>query len=101
MSTDSNSVDSITRVSTPYELTPLSFDTPYEFPRHFLPAVMEGMPRFRLFFLIKCMTHQTLNTDDSKIPLVLVACGSFSPVTYLHLRMFGNQFFCKSTLGSF
>ena len=28
--------------------------------------------------------------DDSKIPLVLVACGSFSPVTYLHLRMFGN-----------
>lgn len=29
--------------------------------------------------------------DDSKIPLVLVACGSFSPVTYLHLRMFGNN----------
>jgi nicotinamide mononucleotide adenylyltransferase len=26
--------------------------------------------------------------DDSKIPVVLVACGSFSPVTYLHLRMF-------------
>ncbi|ORE19422.1 Nucleotidylyl transferase [Rhizopus microsporus] len=26
--------------------------------------------------------------DDSKIPLVLVACGSFSPITYLHLRMF-------------
>ncbi|KAI7899326.1 uncharacterized protein BX663DRAFT_441368 [Cokeromyces recurvatus] len=26
--------------------------------------------------------------DESKIPLVLVACGSFSPVTYLHLRMF-------------
>jgi hypothetical protein len=42
MSTDSNSVDSITRVSTPYELTPLSFDMPYEFPRHFLPTVMEG-----------------------------------------------------------
>ena len=23
-----------------------------------------------------------------KTPLVLVACGSFSPITYLHLRMF-------------
>ncbi|KAN0081307.1 hypothetical protein V8E55_008931 [Tylopilus felleus] len=26
--------------------------------------------------------------DGSKQPIVLVACGSFSPVTYLHLRMF-------------
>lgn len=26
--------------------------------------------------------------DSSKTPLVLVACGSFSPITYLHLRMF-------------
>ncbi|KTW26738.1 nicotinate (nicotinamide) nucleotide adenylyltransferase [Pneumocystis carinii B80] len=26
--------------------------------------------------------------DDTKIPLVLIACGSFSPITYLHLRMF-------------
>ncbi|KAI9353754.1 hypothetical protein BDR26DRAFT_849175 [Obelidium mucronatum] len=26
--------------------------------------------------------------DPNKIPLVLVACGSYSPVTYLHLRMF-------------
>ena len=26
--------------------------------------------------------------DASKQPIVLVACGSFSPVTYLHLRMF-------------
>ncbi|KAI9568768.1 hypothetical protein HD554DRAFT_2204817 [Boletus coccyginus] len=26
--------------------------------------------------------------DPSKQPIVLVACGSFSPVTYLHLRMF-------------
>jgi len=23
-------------------------------------------------------------------PVVLVACGSFSPITYLHLRMFGT-----------
>ncbi|KAJ7594900.1 hypothetical protein C8J56DRAFT_451558 [Mycena floridula] len=26
--------------------------------------------------------------DATKTPIVLVACGSFSPVTYLHLRMF-------------
>ncbi len=26
--------------------------------------------------------------DDTKYPLVIVACGSFSPITYLHLRMF-------------
>ncbi|KAH0551410.1 hypothetical protein GP486_007374 [Trichoglossum hirsutum] len=26
--------------------------------------------------------------DPSKVPLCLVACGSFSPITYLHLRMF-------------
>jgi nicotinamide mononucleotide adenylyltransferase len=26
--------------------------------------------------------------DSSKTPLLLVACGSFSPITYLHLRMF-------------
>ncbi|KAI1074175.1 Nucleotidylyl transferase [Whalleya microplaca] len=27
-------------------------------------------------------------TSDNRTPLVLVACGSFSPITYLHLRMF-------------
>ena len=26
--------------------------------------------------------------DPRKTPIVLVACGSFSPITYLHLRMF-------------
>jgi len=26
--------------------------------------------------------------DSSKTPIVLIACGSFSPVTYLHMRMF-------------
>ncbi|KAI1499473.1 hypothetical protein F5X99DRAFT_389547 [Biscogniauxia marginata] len=26
--------------------------------------------------------------NPNRIPLVLVACGSFSPITYLHLRMF-------------
>lgn len=35
-------------------------------------------------------THRLATTllDDSKYPLVVVACGSFSPITYLHLRMF-------------
>jgi nicotinamide mononucleotide adenylyltransferase len=31
---------------------------------------------------------KTTLKDSSKTPLVLVACGSFSPITYLHLRMF-------------
>ena len=31
---------------------------------------------------------QPVLKDATKTPLVLVACGSFSPVTYLHLRMF-------------
>lgn len=30
----------------------------------------------------------TTLSDDSKFPLVIVACGLFSPITYLHLRMF-------------
>jgi nicotinamide mononucleotide adenylyltransferase len=39
----------------------------YEFPEHRLKAKMN---------------------DPEKTPLLLVACGSFSPITYLHLRMF-------------
>lgn len=39
----------------------------YHFPRHRLPTKLR---------------------DESKIPLVIVACGSFSPPTYLHLRIF-------------
>ncbi|KAL8959870.1 MAG: hypothetical protein Q9193_003335 [Seirophora villosa] len=31
--------------------------------------------------------RQCMN-DASRTPLLLVACGSFSPITYLHLRMF-------------
>lgn len=31
---------------------------------------------------------QRRQTQPDKIPLVLVACGSFSPPTLLHLRMF-------------
>ncbi|KAF8918207.1 hypothetical protein CPB85DRAFT_117189 [Mucidula mucida] len=46
-----------------------SFTNPpnYSFPHHRLNAVLR---------------------DSQKTPIVLVACGSFSPVTYLHLRMF-------------
>lgn len=35
-------------------------------------------------------SHRLATTlrDDTKYPLVVVACGSFSPITYLHLRMF-------------
>jgi nicotinamide mononucleotide adenylyltransferase len=35
-------------------------------------------------------THRlkSRQSDPSRTPLVLVACGSFSPITYLHLRMF-------------
>ncbi|TIB06253.1 hypothetical protein E3P96_00627 [Wallemia ichthyophaga] len=42
-------------------------DDGYVFPKHKLKGMME---------------------DEEKIPLVIVACGSFSPPTYLHLRMF-------------
>ncbi|KIY69497.1 Nucleotidylyl transferase [Cylindrobasidium torrendii FP15055 ss-10] len=44
-----------------------TYPTNYTFPHHRLQRVMK---------------------DSSKTPIVLVACGSFSPVTYLHLRMF-------------
>lgn len=49
---------------------------------NFSPAPMGGdytFPELRL--------KRTMN-DPEKTPLLLVACGSFSPITYLHLRMF-------------
>lgn len=39
----------------------------YQFPTHRLKATMN---------------------DSARTPLVLIACGSFSPITFLHLRMF-------------
>lgn len=36
------------------------------------------------------MTKQAY-IDETKTPIVLIACGSYSPITYLHLRMFGEQ----------
>lgn len=50
-------------------------------PAHIPPAPMEDyvFPELRL--------KRKMN-DPEKTPLMLVACGSFSPITYLHLRMF-------------
>ena len=38
----------------------------------------------------KFPTHRLAKVmmDETKSPMVIVACGSFSPITYLHLRMF-------------
>ncbi|KAJ1982644.1 Nicotinamide/nicotinic acid mononucleotide adenylyltransferase 1, partial [Dimargaris cristalligena] len=57
----------ITTLTATTTVTNLPSSQPYQFPVHRLPTHMQ---------------------DESKTPLVLVACGSFSPVTYLHLRMF-------------
>lgn len=51
---------------TPAQLSPASMDD-YHFPETRLKRKMN---------------------DPEKTPLLLVACGSFSPITYLHLRMF-------------
>lgn len=40
------------------------------------------------FPLLTYVNSLNSNPDPSKTPLVLVACGSYSPLTYLHLRMF-------------
>jgi len=50
----------------------------YAFPTHRLRTVLDGI---LLYFSM-------LRSDDTKIPLIIVACGSYSPITYLHLRMF-------------
>ncbi|GAB5591956.1 Nicotinamide/nicotinic acid mononucleotide adenylyltransferase 1 [Umbelopsis nana] len=54
-------------MTTPSTSPPSINDTEYTFPRYHLTEFMK---------------------DESKTPLVIVACGSFSPITYLHLRMF-------------
>lgn len=58
-------LDRPSRIASPINLT--NDISQYNFPRHRLAPQMQ---------------------DESKIPLVIVACGSFSPPTYLHLRMF-------------
>ena len=45
----------------------------YHLPKHKLCQSLKGVQ---------------VNLDANKIPLIIVACGSYSPITYLHLRMF-------------
>jgi nicotinamide mononucleotide adenylyltransferase len=52
--------------------------SPYSFPTHKLKTQLQGTSRYLPY----------LHLDPKKIPLVIVACGSYSPITYLHLRMF-------------
>lgn len=56
----------MTTIPTPQSVSAQTLDN-YAFPMH----------RFR-----------TRMNNPEREPLVLVACGSFSPITYLHLRMF-------------
>ncbi|KAJ2993070.1 hypothetical protein HDV02_002661 [Globomyces sp. JEL0801] len=55
------------------EVASTTIDTPpgYTLPRHKLKTKLK---------------------DSTKTPLVVVGCGSYSPVTYLHLRMFEMGF---------
>ncbi|KAF9508270.1 hypothetical protein BS47DRAFT_1417218 [Hydnum rufescens UP504] len=56
-------------------------------------ASSSSTPETGYSFPIHRLSH--LN-DPEKIPIVLVACGSFSPITYAHLRMFEMaQDFCR------
>lgn len=56
-------------------------DDVHQVPPSLPPAPMEdyAFPEQRL---------KKVMDDPEKTPLLLVACGSFSPITYLHLRMF-------------
>jgi hypothetical protein len=56
-------------------------DDVHQPPGQLSPTRMDdyALPEFRL--------KRKMN-DPEKTPLLLVACGSFSPITYLHLRMF-------------
>ncbi|KAJ3211878.1 hypothetical protein HDU67_004203 [Dinochytrium kinnereticum] len=74
--------------------------TPYVFPTEKLQRTMKGVGSLALGFVFKkefevssggergVAVGRTFGfCDESKTPLVLVACGSYSPITYLHLRM--------------
>lgn len=49
-----------------------------------LPPTLSAMDGTYTFPNTKTWTLK----DPTKTPLVLISCGSFSPITYLHLRMF-------------
>lgn len=60
-------------------LAPLDFtEIPYNFPIDKLD--------------LSSLKESPLNehTGEAMQPVVLIACGSFSPITHLHLRMFGT-----------
>ncbi|AMD22361.1 HGR022Cp [Eremothecium sinecaudum] len=62
-----------------------------KFPIADLEEVPHGVIRqARHFSDYEFPTHrlQQRLRNPNKLPLVIVACGSFSPITYLHLRMF-------------
>ncbi len=42
----------------------------------------------------KLMNSSSVNMFEQaiKVPLVFISCGSFNPVTNMHLRMFGKQY---------
>lgn len=53
---------------------------------HQAPADVPATP-FDAYAFPELRLKRQMN-DPEKTPLLLVACGSFSPITYLHLRMF-------------
>lgn len=61
-----------------YQIADLE-EVPHGIPRQATELSKYEFPTHRL---------KTRLSDPSKYPLVIVACGSFSPITYLHLRMF-------------
>lgn len=56
-------------------------DDIHQVPAHIPPAPMDD-------YMFPDLRLKRKMTDPEKTPLLLVACGSFSPITYLHLRMF-------------
>lgn len=55
-----------------------------------MPPAASCFPEARINPPNYSFAHHRLNSlsDSSRTPVVLVACGSFNPLTYLHLRMF-------------
>ncbi|KAH7105030.1 nicotinamide mononucleotide adenylyl transferase [Auriculariales sp. MPI-PUGE-AT-0066] len=47
-----------------------------------------GLPAAPVSYSLPTARLQRTMRDGTKTPIALVACGSFSPITYLHLRMF-------------
>ena len=51
------------------------------------PPTPDHLPTQETYTIPSSRLKQRMD-DPEKTPLLLVACGSFSPITYLHLRMF-------------